>query len=80
MCVRVMFADGVGMVMSVLLVQMNIELYTLDAGLSPSRNVQVIVIQPQLCQLALQPFCIDPQIEQSADEHVPADSAKDVEI
>ena len=68
-------------VMIVMLVrQMHVELHAFDAGLVLARNVQVIAVELELPEFALQPARVHAQINQRADEHVAADAAEDVEV
>lgn len=42
--------------------------------------MQVIAIDLELFQLALQFAQVDPQVKQGADEHVPGNAAEEVEV
>ena len=59
---------------------MHVELHAGDAGFLLAREVQVIAVELELLQLALQPMRVHAQINQRADEHVAADPAENVEI
>ena len=60
--------------------QMDVKFHACDAGLLLARDVQVITVELQFLQLALQPAGIRAEVNQRADEHVAADAAENVEI
>ena len=60
--------------------QVDIQFHAFDAGFLLARHVQVIAVELQFLQLALQFAGIHAQIQQRADEHVAADAAENVEV
>ena len=60
--------------------QMDIKLHAGDAGFLLARDVEMIAVEFQLLQLALQLARIRAEVNQRADEHVAADAAENVEI
>src|SRR2546428_3301065 len=71
---------SVVMLMVMLMREMHIELHPLDTRLAPARDVQVIPFKAELLQLLLQPFSIQPQINERADKHVATDPAENIQI
>src|SRR5262249_49475953 len=69
-----MMRMGVSMIVR----QMNIELYSFDARFFSTSCVQVIAFEPEFLQLMLQFMEIQSQINQRAHKHVAADSAENV--
>ncbi len=59
---------------------MHVELHAFDAGFLLARKVQVIAVQLEFLQLALQPMRAHTQINQRADKHIAADATEDVEV
>src|SRR5262249_6637922 len=89
--VMMVFRDTMGMSMRmsvaariallVLLVShVNLEFHARYGRLLATGNVQMITIQRQLSQLALQPLSIDPKVDKRAEKHVAADAAEDVKV
>ena len=72
MFVLVMMFVGIG--------QMDIKLHAGDAGFLLARDVEVVAVEFQLLQLALQLAAIRAEVNQRADEHVAADAAENIEI
>ena len=60
--------------------QVDVKFHAGDGGFLPARNVQMIAVELELFQLALQPARIHAQIQQRGDEHVAGDAADQVEI
>jgi len=77
MCVRVPVTVALIMLFGR---DMNLELHALDACFLAARDVQVITVQREHCQLTLKLASIDTQVDQRAEEHVAADAAEDVEV
>ena len=61
-------------------VRMNVELDPFNARLLFARGMDVIFVETELRQFAVQLLERHAQIEQRADEHIAADSAEDIEI
>ena len=68
------------MVMGMLVLHMHIELRAGNAGFLPATDVQVITIEREFLQFLGQLPGIHAQIDERPDEHVTADSAKNIEI
>ena len=88
MVMRVVMAVIMGMtlsrsgmlVMMVFALDMNVELSASDTPLGSATEVEVITIDLEFSQLVFEPGGIHAQIQQSADKHVAADSAEEVEV
>ena len=81
--VLVMFVMVVIIMMMVLvpvLMRMDVELYTFDARLVFAVRVDVVLIEPEFGQFALELGQGNPEIDQRAVEHVSADSAENIKI
>ena len=69
-----------GMIVMMILRQVNIELHSLDVRLLLSGRVQVIAVELQLAQFPFQLLEIRAQVEHGSDEHVAADAAENIEV
>lgn len=70
-------------VLAVLIVsvgQMHIELYAFNLGFLLAGGVQMVAIEFQLSEFALEFVKINAQIEQRSDKHIAADAAENIEI
>jgi hypothetical protein len=63
-----------------IMLQMNIKLHAVDAVLLLPAGVEVVTVNFQLRQFALQPPGVHPQVNQRPQKHVAADAAEDIEI
>jgi hypothetical protein len=71
---------SVMMLMVVGVGQMDIQFHAFDAGFLLARDVQVIAVELQFLQLALQFAGVHAKVQQRADEHIAADAAENVEV
>ena len=60
--------------------EVDIKLHTRDGGFFTAQYVQMVAVQLELLQLALQLGCVHAQVKQRANEHVAGDAAKNIEI
>ena len=60
--------------------EVDIKLHTRDGGFFTAQYVQMVAVQLELLQLALQLGCVHAQVKQRANEHVTGDAAKYIEI
>jgi hypothetical protein len=60
--------------------EVNVEFRSGNAGALLARDMEVILIERQFLQFALELMEINPQIQESSDEHVAADAAENVEV
>ncbi len=60
--------------------QVNIKLNAFDAALMGAVDMKVIAVQAEPAQLVLQLVRIHPEVEEGADEHVTADTAKEIQV
>src|ERR1041385_4469077 len=67
-------------VMLVFLLHVDVKLHAGDPGFFSARDMQVITIEIELLQLALEFPHAGAQIDQSPDEHVAADAAEDIQV
>lgn len=67
-------------VMMMFILQMNIELQSLNRGLLPALPMQVITANLQLAKLRLELPRLNAQIQARANEHVAADARKNIQI
>jgi hypothetical protein len=85
MCVFVLMIMVMTMILLLMRVivfmsQVNIELNPGDARFLGALGMQVVTLQMKLLQFVLKPMQVHSQIEQSANEHVAADAADEIEI
>ena len=82
MVMMVMLVGVVVIVFVVMMVilEMNVELDAFNIGLLPAPDMQVITVELQFRQFLLQLARIDSQIDHSAEKHVAADAAENVEV
>jgi hypothetical protein len=66
--------------MVVIVGEVDVELYPGYGGSFLPRYVQVIAVEFELLELALQPRRVHAQVKQGADEHVAGDTAEDVKV
>jgi hypothetical protein len=65
----------------VFMFQVHIEFRSRDASPLLPRRVQVVIIlKAQFFQLTFQGIEIHPQIQESAEEHIAADTAKEIQV
>ena len=68
------------MVVMVLGFHVNIEFDAFDAAPALARDMKMVIVQVQLPKFMFELVEIDPQINESAEKHVPTDAAKNVEV
>jgi hypothetical protein len=68
------------MIVVVIMGKVHIEFHPFNGALRFARSMQMIFMQPKLLQLVLQGFEGDTQVEHSADEHVAANAAENIEV
>src|SRR5256885_7148589 len=68
------------MLVLMILLQMHIKLHSFNIGFLLPSCMQVIVLQLQLAQFAIQLLELDTQVQHRADEHVAADAAENIEV
>ncbi len=84
--VSVMGASGGGLCVRcmrpliVVMTCVDIKLHTGDARFLTTRDVQVIILEIEFLQLALQLVGVQAKIEQCAQEHIAAESAENIEV
>ena len=89
--VRVAVGMGMGMFMRIVIVpvfmamamvmaEMDIKFDSADLRLLGAGGVQMPAFEAQFFQLGLQPFGFNAEVDESADKHVAADAAEDIEI
>lgn len=76
----VVFVMVVTMMMIVVMREMNVELSPRDAALLTFLNVQMVTLQPQLFEFRLQGGRVYSQVDQGTNEHVPANTAENIQI
>ena len=64
----------------IVLLDMHIELRPGNVRALLARNMEVIFVEAQLREFALELFEVHAEVQQRADEHVAADAAEDVEV
>ena len=67
-------------VVVVIMREVNIKFHAGDGGFLPARDVQMIAVELELLQFALQLLRIHAEVEQRGDKHVARDTAKNIEI
>src|SRR5690242_1664543 len=86
MCVvamRVRFRMLLGMIMLVVMLiirDVDIKFHARNATLKASREVKVVAVQVKLVQFAFELMRANPQVHQSADEHIAADTSEKIEV
>lgn len=70
---------AVRVMMLVLVRQMDIELHARDAGFVLARSVEVVAVELELGEFALQRGGVHAEVEQRADEHITTDAGESVE-
>src|SRR3954471_12122310 len=78
--VGICHAASMGVFVGMPVCEMDIKLYTFDAGLLSATHMQMKVVQAQFAEFGLESVKIDSQIDQCANQHVAANSAEDIEI
>ena len=63
-----------------LIVQMHVEFNSFQSRFLLASGVEVVAIQAQFLKLAFEDLEIDPQVEEGTDQHIPAESAEDIEV
>jgi hypothetical protein len=70
----------VAIAMVVLVGQVNVEFRPGNGSTFPATNVEVIAVEPELAQFALESAHIQAQVDHRAQEHVAADAAEDIQV
>src|SRR5262245_24647146 len=78
--VRVSVAMMLFRAMVVLVFQIHVELCTGDLAALLARDMKMIAVEAELLQFPPELVKIDAKVEQSADEHVAADAAENIQI
>ena len=80
MLMSVLVIVAVVIAMFVFVSEMNVELRPGNGSAFPAANVEVISLEPELSQFALEGAHIQAQVNHRAQEHVAADAAEDVQV
>src|SRR6266540_4245228 len=64
----------------VLILQVDVKLYSFDAGLLPTRGAKMIAVDFQTLESVFELSKINPEVEQGPEKHVAADAAENIEV